>query len=96
MSDFISTVHGLMTAHQPNPGPIFPQFRLIEFNPRRPRRPRRAARGAEAARVEVTYSDGDVDILWMSPQDIRNNVREFGHQEGLQKALEAYGRGGRG
>lgn len=90
MSDFISTVHGLMNAHHPNPGPVFPQFRLIEFNPRR------ATRGAEAARVEVTYSDGDVDILWMSPQDIRKNMREFGQQAGLQKALEAYGRGGRG
>ncbi|MCE9664491.1 hypothetical protein LY622_13715 [Halomonas sp. M5N1S17] len=73
-----------------NPGPIFPQFRLIEFNPRR------ASRGAEAARVEVTYSEGDMDELWMSPRDIRNNIREFGQQEGLQKALEAYGKGGRG
>lgn len=74
----------------PNPGPIFPLFRLIEFNPRR------ASRGAEAARVEVTYSEGDMDELWMSPRDIRNNMREFGKQEGLQKALEAYGQGGRG
>jgi len=73
-----------------HPGPVFPIFRLVEFNPRR------ARRGAEAARVEVTYNEGDIDLLWMSPRDIRNNIREFGQQEGLQKVLDAYQQGGRG
>ncbi|SDJ89448.1 hypothetical protein [Billgrantia gudaonensis] len=67
-------------------GPFLPAFRFVEFNPRR------ARRGAEAARVEVTYDEGDVDFLWMSPSDIRKNIAEFGNQEGLKQALEAYGR----
>lgn len=71
-------------------GPVFPIFRFIEFNPRR------AFTGTEAARVEVTYTEGDIDELWMSPADIRKNIRAFGHQEELQKALDAYGPGGRG
>lgn len=57
-------------------------FRFIEFNPRR------ALRGADAALVEVS-SDGE--WLWMSPKDIRANIKEFGDNQELQKALAAYG-----
>lgn len=56
-----------------------PVFKFIEFNPRR------RQRGAESARVEV-----DGHWLWMSEKDIRNNIRDFGDCEELQKALAAY------
>jgi len=59
-----------------------PDFRFIEFNPRR------KARGVEAARVAVS---NDGEWLWMSVKDIRNNIREFGDHPELQKALAAYG-----
>ena len=57
-------------------------FRFIEFNDRR------AMRGAEAARVEV---DPSGEWLWMSKSDIKQNIREFGNHQELQKALLAYG-----
>lgn len=65
-----------------------PEFKFVEFNPRR------RLRGAEAARVEVIYSDGESDLLWMSVRDIKANIREFGQQEGLKQALDAYRNGG--
>lgn len=74
--------------HVTDQGPFLPSFRFVEFNPRR------AFRGAEAARVEVDYGHGDVDFLWMSPQDIRNNMMAYGRQDGLLKALDAYRQGG--
>ena len=55
------------------------EFKFIEFNPRR------KARGAEAARVEV-----DGEWMWMSKQDIKFNIREFGQHPELLKALESY------
>ncbi len=58
-------------------------FRLIEFNPRR------FERGAEAARVAV-IEDGQEGWLWMSAEDIRNNLREFGENLELRRALGAY------
>lgn len=61
-----------------------PAFRFVEFNPRR------AARGKEAARVEVTYGDGGTDLLWMSKEDILDNIKNFGGSTELQKALAAY------
>lgn len=64
-----------------------PTFRFVEFNPRR------AQRGAEAARVEVTYPE-DTEcqplLLWMSPDDIMENIETFGDSPELQKALAAY------
>jgi hypothetical protein len=67
----------------------WPQFRLVEFNPRR------VARGAEGARVEVMWSDtvADSEWLWMSKSDIRENVRLFGAHPELRKALDAYAKG---
>ncbi len=59
-------------------------FELYEYNPRR------RMRGVEAARVLVTYPDGEQDLLWMSPKDIRDNIAEFGTCAGLQAALQAY------
>ena len=59
-----------------------PQFKFIEFNERR------AMRNAEAARVEV---DPDGGWLWMSRKDIKNNIKTFGDNPELQKALKAYG-----
>lgn len=61
-----------------------PQFRFVEFNPRR------AARNKEAARVEVIYGPGDTDLLWMSRDDILENIENFGGSTELQKALAAY------
>ena len=62
-----------------------PTFKFIEFNARR------ALRGADAARVEVTYSDGESEWLWMSKRDIARNMMAFGRCDELVKANEAYG-----
>lgn len=56
-------------------------WRFIEYNPRR------ATRGAPAARVEV---DQDGDWLWMTPKDIRLNIRDHGEHPELAKTLAAY------
>lgn len=61
-----------------------PTFELYEFNPRR------RQRGAEAARVLVTWPDGEQDLLWMRERDILHNLREFGESAGLREALRAY------
>jgi hypothetical protein len=60
------------------------KFKFIEFNPRR------AERGAEAARMEVTYDDGESEWLWMSKRDIAKNMMAFGRCDELTKAHEAY------
>lgn len=61
-----------------------PEFQFVEFNPRR------AQRGAEAARVKVTYGPDDWSLLWMSKNDIMENIENFGGSTELQKALAAY------
>lgn len=60
------------------------KFKFIEFNERR------AARGAEAARMEVTYEDGESEWLWMSKRDIAKNMMAFGRCDELTRAHEAY------
>ncbi len=67
--------------------PQYPQFRFIEFNKRR------QMRGVEAARIEIIYSDGDEDWIWMSAGDLHGNIRQFGEHEALTEALKAYGQG---
>lgn len=57
-------------------------WRLVEFHARR------AMRDAPAARVEV---DPDGEWLWMTPRDIRLNIRDYGDHPELRKALAAYG-----
>ena len=54
-------------------------WRFIEFNDRR------WLRGAPAARVEA-----DGEWLWMTPRDIRANIKDHGDHPELQKALAAY------
>ncbi|WP_315127029.1 hypothetical protein [Comamonas antarctica] len=54
-------------------------WKFIEFNDRR------AMRGAPAARVEL-----EGEWLWMTPKDIRNNIKAHGDHPELQKALAAY------
>lgn len=61
-----------------------PAFKFVGFNPRR------RARGAEAAQVEVDYGDGKKEWLWMSRDDIMENIESFGGSPELQKALAAY------
>lgn len=61
-----------------------PTFELVEYNPRR------RSRGAEAARVKVTWQDGETELLWMSQKDIRANLRESGKSKGLDDAAKAY------
>ncbi|WP_447956537.1 hypothetical protein [Vreelandella sp. EE7] len=79
----------MQSAHaEAAPGPQYPQFQFIEFNPRR------KMRGAEAARVEVIHSEGDHEELWMSPRDLRANIKLYGQHEALTKALAAYQNGG--
>ena len=58
-------------------------FDLHEYNPRR------RMRGVEAARVKVT-DNGEEYLLWMSPRDIRDNLKLHGESKGLRDALEAY------
>ncbi|QPI64436.1 hypothetical protein [Vreelandella venusta] len=79
-----------MSAPQPQACPQYPQFRFVEFNKRR------QMRGAECARIEIIYSEGDVDWIWMSAGDLHGNIRQFGEHEALTEALKAYGQGGRG
>ena len=61
-----------------------PKFELRRYNPKR------RFRGREAAEVQVTWPDGDIELLWMSEGDIKKNIREWGTCEGLVSALEAY------
>lgn len=61
-----------------------PEFRFVEYNPRR------AMRGADAVRVAV-IENGEECWLWMSRTDIRKNIMIFGRHPELVKALEAYG-----
>ena len=65
----------------------YPSFHFAEFNPRR------RARGKEAARVMVRFSSDpeDYQLLWMSKQDVRNNIIEYGAEPALVQALGAYG-----
>lgn len=58
-------------------------FRFIEYNPRR------ASRGAEAVRMAVVEA-GEEYWLWMSKEDIRKNMKEFGRHPELVKGSEAY------
>lgn len=60
-------------------------FSLHRYNPRR------AARGVEAAEVRLV-DGGEEFFLWMSQTDIRKNIEEFGPQQGLLDAAEAYRR----
>lgn len=59
------------------------EFKLMRFNPRR------ALRGAPAAELECT-GDGPPFLLWMSKQDIANNIRDFGQHPELLKARQHY------
>lgn len=65
-----------------------PTFSLYQFNPRR------WVRGAPAARVAVANPDGTNDLLWMTEQDIRKNIKAFGESLGLDMALNCYKRPG--
>jgi hypothetical protein len=78
------------TAQQtPQPSPIYPQFRFVEFSTRRLRR------GLAPTRIEVIHSEGDHDELWLSAGDLNAYIRQFGDHEALTDALKAYGQGGR-
>jgi hypothetical protein len=59
-----------------------PTFRLRRFNPRR------TVRGC--ADVLVMWADGTRDQLWMTLEDVKANIVEFGRDAGLVNALEAY------
>lgn len=60
-------------------------FELIQFNAVR------HMRGKQAAKIAI-YEDGDQKgFLWMSPDDLRANIKDFGTCPALEKALRAYG-----
>lgn len=59
-----------------------PTFKLCRFNPRR------TVRGC--ADVTVIWPDGTTDQLWMTLEDVTNNIIEFGRDAGLVAALDAY------
>ena len=61
-----------------------PVFELVRYNKRR------RSRGAEAAEVKVAWPEGHSEYLWMSQQDLRNNISEYGNSPGLLDALVAY------
>lgn len=56
-------------------------WKFIEFNTAR------GARGAPAAKVQI---DPSGEWLWMTPLDIRLNIRDHGEHLELRKALAAY------
>ncbi len=60
-------------------------FELIEFNHVR------YARGKDAAKVRVIEGGKPQGFLWMSVEDLRANIRDFGPSDALHKALRAYG-----
>lgn len=52
---------------------------------------RRHMRGADAAQFLISYSDADDELVWMSKNDIKENIKEFPeHEEELRKGLEHY------
>lgn len=60
-------------------------FKLIEYNPIR------NLRGAEAAKVSITEDNWQTSYwLWMSVENIQNNIKEWGPHPELLKALGAY------
>ena len=79
-----------MFVREPDGSIKLPQFRFLDFNPRR--RQRRAA----AARVEVIpsilHQDDEPSFwVWMTERDVRKNIKEFGPHPELMKALQSYG-----
>ena len=48
--------------------------------------------GIEAAKFELTWPDPKrpIELLWMSKQDIKTNIGEFGTQAHLSQALISY------
>jgi hypothetical protein len=60
-------------------------FELIEFNHVR------YGRGKDAAKIRVIVDGEDQGFLWMSAEDLRLNISEFGASEALEKALRSYG-----
>lgn len=61
-----------------------PTFRFIDFNPRR------VVRGKEGARVEVQYPGSEPQWLWMTEENVLENIETFGGHPELQKALACY------
>lgn len=55
--------------------------------------PRRALRGVEAAEVEIVWEDGNTDTLWMSVEDLKENISLHGPMNGYLNALYAYKKG---
>ena len=60
------------------------RFELVDFNPRR------HARGAEGARVRVFEGEQVIDVIWMSPRDVRKNIGLHGRSSGLAAVEAAY------
>lgn len=60
-----------------------PSWRFVRFNPKR------YQRRARAAQVAVTVDEA-TELMWMSREDIRANICDFGDDPELQAALEAY------
>lgn len=58
-------------------------FEFVRFNPRRLRR------GVSAAEIKVC-EDGYIFYLWVSPSDIRKNIKAFGEQKAFTDALMHY------
>lgn len=59
-------------------------FTLIEFNTRR------LMRGAVAAKVAILLDGEQVNWLWMTPKDCRNNIAEFGPSDVLDGVIAQY------
>lgn len=60
-------------------------FEFLEFNRVR------WMRDKEAAKISVIENGVTRGFLWMSVENIRDNIRDFGPSEQLNKALKAYG-----
>lgn len=60
-------------------------FELIEFNHVR------YSRGKEAAKIRIIENGEPQDWLWMSAQDVRLNIKQYGTNDAFERALRAYG-----
>jgi len=65
-------------------GGVSIEMKIVQVNVRR------MQRGAEGVQIGVFENGECVDCLWMSPSDIKKNIKEFGENEAFLTALECY------
>lgn len=66
----------------------YPQFEVIKFSKRR------LQRGLAPLSMRVVHGEGDEDVLWLSPEELRKYIQQFGPLEALLAGQELYRRRG--